>query len=203
MADAFNLNAIWRQFSMTGNETLTLSAYNGSAALVMFKKGSESRKPTVKFNISSAMAIAIKERLERLLDDPPGTRVPLVQQTFNKDARTYEVNTQFVFVKDEHSCYSIEVMNRYIATPVKFNLRCPNTFSFGQELLSDETKSAYALKDLIKLFDETIHLAMMLSRYGMENTRRGGKSDGNNSGYQRNNGGGSRDPFSVNIKLLK
>ena len=195
----FNLNSLWRQFSMTGNETLSLSAYNGGIALVMFRKGGENKKPAVKFTLSRAVQLAIADRLEKLLSDGP-TRVPVVQQSFNKDSRTYEIATQFVFVKDDHKCYSVEVSNKYIPNPVKFSLRCASTFSFGSEPLSDEMKSYYALQEFIDILRNAL-TASYLSRYGVENINHRGGNNNNgsrNNNFQRRNDNvnNSRDPFS-------
>lgn len=197
MAANFNLNQLWRQYSLTGNETLQVAAFNGTISLVMFRKGSENRKPAVKFTLSRCAQLDLVELLKKLQTDPPSSRIPLVQQRFNKDSRTYEIDTQFVFVKDEHRCYSIEVSNKYMPTPVKFPIKASATYSLGSEPLSDERRSATAMKELIELFESVTREAALLSRFGMENTR-GGSS--NNGGYKSRdnnnpNRGASRDPF--------
>lgn len=208
-SNSFNMNNLWRQFSLTGNETLSISAYNGSASLTMFRKGTDNRKPAIKFTLSRAMQLAMADRLEALLDAPPGTRSPIVQQRFSKENRTYEIDTQFVFVKDDKKCYSIEVSNKYVPTPVKFGIRCPSTFSFGSDALTDEQKSYYGMQELIDILRHQLPQACLLTRDSDPNThaRKGGSGNGNgggnyqrrnnqqNSNYSNSNSQGSRDPF--------
>ena len=168
MAANFNLNQLWRQFSLTGNETLQVTAFNGTISLVMFRKGAENHKPAVKFTLSRCTQLDLVEILKKLQTDPPSSRIPLVQQRFNKDSRTYEINTQFVFVKDEHRCYSIEVSN--------------------------ERRSATAMKELIELFESVTREAALLSRFGMENTR-GGRGNYKNRDNNPDRASASKDPF--------
>lgn len=195
MANNFNLNQLWRQFSLTGNETLQVTAFNGTISLVMFRKGAENHKPAVKFTLSRCTQLDLVDLLKKLQNDPPSSRIPLVQQRFNKDSRTYEINTQFVFVKDEHRCYSIEVSNKYMPTPVKFPIRAPATYSLGSEPLSDERRSATALKELIELFESVTREAALLSRFGMENNRGGGRGDYKSRNNNSNRAPASKDPF--------
>ena len=61
MAANFNLNQLWRQFSLTGNETLQVAAFNGTISLVMFRKGAENRKPAVKFTLSRSAQLDLVE----------------------------------------------------------------------------------------------------------------------------------------------
>lgn len=210
---ALNLNNIWRQFSVTGNETLSLSAYGGAASLTMFRKGTDNRKPAIKFTLSRGMQLAMIDRLKALLDAPPGTRSPIVQLRFSKENRTYENDTQFVFVKDDKKCFSIEISNKFFPAPIKFNIRSPSTYSFGSEPLSDELKSRYGLEELIRFLEFDLPLACLLSR-DAETTQSHGRAANNRrspgtnnylqkSSYNSNSGNtsGSRDPFDGTVAL--
>jgi hypothetical protein len=188
MDNKYNLNSLWRAFSQTANETLSFSVYNGTASIVMFKKGSESRRPVVKMNLSVPALLMMGDILKSLLDAQPGTRLPFVQMSFNKEGRTYEQATSFVFYKDDKRTYGIEISNKFIPTPVKVPLRCSATFSRGAEPLTDEQKSQYAVRELIKLCNEQLPEAMLLSRFNMEQPT--GNSNGN-GGYRNRNGGGN------------
>lgn len=193
MSDSkFHFNSLWRCFSQTGNETLSLSVYAGNASLVIFKKGTDSKKPAVRMNLPLSGLLKMGDILKSLLDAQPGTRSPYVQMNFDKDTRAYEQATSFVFYKDDKRCYGVEVSNKYIPTPLKFAFKCPSTFSTGSEPLSDETKSVLALRELIKYLVELVPEAMLLSRLNQDtnNFSRGGNNNGNNN-YRRNNGGQS------------
>ena len=172
----FNGNGLWHCYSQTGNETIQISVYQGLASLVMFRKGSENRKPAAKMILHTSACIKLADMLKALLDAQPGTRMPFVQMSFNKEARNYETHTSFVFTKDEHRCYTLEVTNKMLTTPVKFPLRCPSTFTSGSEPLTDEQKSVLEVRALIRLLSSIIDTAVMVSRLGMTNgrQRRGG-----------------------------
>lgn len=190
--DKFNLNALWKAYSTTSNETITISAYQGLVSLVMFKKGTESRRPVVKMNLSLAACEKICDILHSLMDAQPESRAPFVQMSFNNESRSYEQATTFVFYKDDKRCYGIEITNKYLTTPVKIPFRIPNTFSTGGESLSDEQKSVYAVREFITVLKQQVPQALLLSRLNMEmpgrgnNNRRNGNNNGNGGGYGSN-----------------
>ena len=188
---------MWKSFSITGNETISLSVYQGSASLVVFKKGSESRRPVVKMTLTIASCLKIADILTQLLDAQPETRQPFLQMSFNKETRAYEQNTSFVFFKDERRCYGLEISNRAIPTPIKILFKCPATFSTGSEALSDEQKSQLAVRELIIILRDQIPQAMLLSRFNMEPIQKGGPRSGGT--YRRKNadsGRSNQDPYS-------
>lgn len=190
MNNSYNLNRLWNAFSVNGNETLSLSVFQSNASIVMFKKGTDSRRPVVKMNLSLAACIKITDILRTLLDAQPETRMPFVQMRFNRDTRSYEQETSFVFYKDEKKCYGIEISSKLLPTPVKVQFKCPNTFSTGSETMTDEQKSVLGVREFIMILSNIIPQAMMLSRWNMEQTTR---TNGGNRG-----GGGPRrssDPY--------
>lgn len=198
----FNTNGLWKAFSQTGNETLSISLYQGAASIVMFKKGSESRRPVVKMTLSIAACLKITDILKTLLDAQPESRQPFVQMAFNKENRTYEQTTSFVFFKDDKRCYGIEISNKFIPTPIKIMFRCPSTFASGSEPLTDEQKSILAVREFMTILTDQIPVAMLLSRFNMDPLPQrggnGGGGGGQRSGggnYQRRDNGGSRDPY--------
>lgn len=191
----YNFNNLWRTFSQTGNETLSISVYNGTASLVVFKKGSESKRPAVKMNLGYSSIRLIWNILRSLKDAQPGTRSPFVQRMFNKESREYDQATSFVFFKDEKRCYGVEVSNKFIPTPIKFTFKCGATFSKGSEPLNDEQRSLLALEELIYwMSDQGLPHAIMLSKFNLELSHGNGNNGGNRQQYQRNDGA-SKDPF--------
>ena len=202
----YNLNGLWRLYSQTGNETLSLSVYNSTASIVVFKKGTESRKPSVKLNLSLPALHLIGNLLKLLKDAQPNTRQPFVSQKFDKDSREYRADTSFIFFKDDKRCYGIEISNKFIPTPIKFIFRAPATFSKGSEPLSDEQKSLLGLEEFLYWVDVGLPQAMLLSRFNMDlvasgggninNNNRGHSNTGNSNGYQKQNY--SNDSFTPN-----
>lgn len=182
MASEFNTNAIWKITSTTGNETMSLSAFNGASSLVVFRKGTESRKPFVKISLPTAGAITIMEILKELLGAQPGVRLPYVQNQYNSETRSFEQGCSLVFCKDERRCYSIELTNRQITTPIKFIFKIPKTFSTGSDM-TDEQRSQCGVKEFITYLDKMLPVALMLSRQNMENMSR---SRNNNNNRQNN-----------------
>lgn len=194
MADnKYNFNRLWTAYSATGNETLSISVYNGASSFVMFKKGSETRTPAVKMNLSAEHMIALRDIIKNLLDGQPDTRCPFTQMEFDREARTYKPRTNFVFFKDEKKCYGVEISNKMITTPVKFMFRAPATFTVGSEPLTDEKKSLLALRALDKLLADTLNMANLLSRFNMENPTRQRPNNRPSGGGNRDEG--SKDPF--------
>lgn len=196
----YNMNGLWRVFSQTGNETLSLSVYNGSASLVVFKKGSESKRPSVKMNLSLPALALLAKILRQLKDAQPGTRSPFVQRQFDKESREYTQATSFVFFKDEKRCYGVEISNKFISTPIKIYFKAGATFSKGSEPLSDEQRSILGMDELIYWVEVGLPEAALLSRLNMELAPRGMSGNGQSrpqggNGYQRN--GGSRDPYAA------
>lgn len=189
-ADKYNLNALWKAFSTTSNETLTLSVFQGRASLVMFKKGTESRRPIVKFNLSLAACLKMVDIMKSLIDAQPETRVPFVQMSYNNESRSYEQATSFVFYKDDKRCYGIEIANKFLTTPVKILFKIPNTFTFSGDSMSEEQKSLLGVREFIVVLQDQIPQALLLSRYGMENLN-GGNGGGRRGGNRNNATGGS------------
>lgn len=192
----YNFNSLWRAFSQTGNETLQISVYQGAASFVMFRRGTESKRPVVKMGISLAAIIKLVELLKSLMDAPPDTRSPFVQLQFNKESRVYEQATNFVFFKDEKRCYGLEVSNKLNPNPVKIMFKSPSTFSTGSESMNDEQKSLLGLKELIFLLEKQLPQAVLLSRFNMEprQQRQGGYGNrGGKGGYRSK--GGAKDPY--------
>ena len=202
----YNLNGLWRLYSQTGNETLSLSVYNSTASIVVFKKGTESRKPSVKLNLSLPAMHLIASLLKMLKDAQPNTRQPFVSQKFDKDSREYRADTSFIFFKDDKRCYGIEISNKFIPTPIKFIFRAPATFSKGSEPLSDEQKSLLGLEEFLYWVEVGLPQAMLLSRFNMDlmnnntNNNRGQHSNGNSNGYQKQNYS-NHDSFTPNKPL--
>ena len=202
----YNLNGLWRLYSQTGNETLSLSVYNTTASIVVFKKGTESRKPSVKLNLSLPAMHLIASLLKMLKDAQPNTRQPFVSQKFDKDSREYRADTSFIFFKDDKRCYGIEISNKFIPTPIKFIFRAPATFSKGSEPLSDEQKSLLGLEEFLYWVEVGLPQAMLLSRFNMDlmnnnsNNNRGQHSNGNSNGYQKQNYS-NHDSFTPNKPL--
>ena len=197
MDNKFNLNGLWKFFSQTGNENVSISVYNGVASLVIFRKNTENRRPAVKMNMSLAMCLKIADLLKTLLDAQPDTRCPFIKMQFNKEARNYEQATSFVFFKDDKRCYGIEVTNRQITTPIRIMLKSASTFTTGNEPMTDEQKSVLAVRELITILTQQIPMALLLSRFNMETPQRNG-GNGRPSGggnYPRRDNGGSRDPY--------
>lgn len=195
MSDKFNLNGLWRATSVSGNESLSISVFNGVASLTMFKKASEQRTPSVKINLTRAVCMGLSDLIKKLIDAQPDTRLTFTQQAFNKETRTYETHTTFVFVKDEKRCYSIEITNKMLSTPAKFVLKCPATFALGSEPLTEEQRSLYELRSLHKFIASELSTATFLSRLNMETNqfsrnRAGGSSRGS---YRKDEG--SKDPY--------
>lgn len=187
----FNLNGIWKCFSQTGNETLSLSVYNGNASIVMFRRGTESNRPVVKMSLSPAACIKLIQILKKLMESQPDTRSPFTQMTFNKESRQYEQATNFVFYKDDKRCYGIEVSNKLNPTPTRFVLKCASTFSTGAESMTDEQKSHLAMLELIQVFEKMPDY-VIASRFNMEPPQRGGRGKkGGGGGYRQQ----SRDPY--------
>ena len=202
----YNLNGLWRLYSQTGNETLSLSVYNTTASIVVFNKGTESRKPSVKLNLSLPALHLISNLLKLLKDAQPNTRQPFVSQKFDKDSREYRADTSFIFFKDDKRCYGIEISNKFIPTPIKFIFRAPATFSKGSEPLSDEQKSLLGLEEFLYWVEVGLPQAMLLSRFNMDlmnnnsNNNRGQHSNGNSNGYQKQNYS-NHDSFTPNKPL--
>ena len=195
----YNLNGLWRLYSQTGNETLSLSVYNSTASIVVFKKGTESRKPSVKLNLSLPALHLIGNLLKLLKDAQPNTRQPFVSQKFDKDSREYRA----VLLLYIHVSFAIS--NKFIPTPIKFIFRAPATFSKGSEPLSDEQKSLLGLEEFLYWVDVGLPQAMLLSRFNMDllasggnnnNNNRGHSNTGNSNGYQKQNY--SNDSFTPN-----
>ena len=196
MADmTYNFNGLWKAFSSTGNETLSLSVYQGAASLVMFRRGTDSKRPVAKMSLGGAAVIKLKDILKSLMDAQPDTRAPFVQLIFNKESRNYEQATNFVFFKDDKRCFGVEVSNKLNPTPVKIMFKCANTFSTGAESMTDEQKSILALRELIQILEVEIPQAMLLSRFNMELPQRRGYGKNGGKGGYRNSGGGSKDPY--------
>lgn len=194
----FNLNGLWRLYSQTGNETLSLSVFNSTASIVVFKKGTESRKPSVKLNLSLPALRLMSNLLKLLKDAQPNTRQPFVSQRFDKESREYRADTSFIFFKDDKRCYGIEISNKFIPTPIKFVFRAPATFSKGSEPLSDEQKSLLGLEEFIYWVDVGLPQAMLLSRFNMDlMNNRNNSNSGNSNGYQKQNYS-NRDSFTPN-----
>lgn len=178
--NSYNLNRLWSSFSVNGNETLSLSVFQSNASVVMFKKGSDSRRPVVKMNLSLAACIKIADILRSLLDSQPETRMPFVQMRFNRDTRSYEQETSFVFFKDEKKCYGIEISSKLLPAPAKIMFKCSSTFSTGSETMTDEQKSVLGVREFIMILTNQIPTAMLLSRWNMEqSTRPSGNVRGN------------------------
>jgi hypothetical protein len=192
----FDGNGLWRAYSATGNETISLSVYNGSASITVFKKGTDNRRPAVKMNLSKGAIIRIQEILLALEKAQPDTRTPFVKMLFDKEARTYQSDVSFGFGKDTRNCYYIDVQSKFITTPIKFAVRCANSWSMGNSALSDEDKSKYGLKELIETFRE-LPTCINLSRIDMERLPRNNNNHGggNNSYRGNNNGGSAHDAF--------
>lgn len=193
MEPTYNFNALWKAYSQTGNETLQLSVYQGTASLVMFRKGSESRRPVVKMSLGLSSIIKLADILKILLDAQPDTRAPFVQMNFNKETRTHEPATNFVFFKDDKRCYGVEISNKLNPVPVKIMFKCPNTFSTGSEAMTDEQKSVLGVRELITWLENMV-TALFLSRWNVESMNQKPKPNGQNGGYQRRSG--SQDPYS-------
>lgn len=202
----YNLNSLWRLYSQTGNETLSLSVYNSTASIVVFKKDTESRKPSVKLNLSLPAMHLIANLLKMLKDAQPNTRQPFVSQKFDKDSREYRADTSFIFFKDDKRCYGVEISNKFIPTPIKFIFRAPATFSKGSEPLSNEQKSLLGLAEFLYWVEVGLPQAMLLSRFNMDlmnnsnNNNRGQHSNGNSNGYQKQNYS-NHDSFTPNKPL--
>lgn len=192
----YNFNGIYRLFSVTGNETLSISVYQGAASMVVFKKGTESRRPVVKMSLGDATILKLVDILTNLMDASPETRMPFLQMTFNRETRAYEQTTSFVFFKDERRCYGVEVSNRAIPTPIKFIFKCPSTFSTGSEAMTDEQKSTLGLKEFIRVLDRKLEVATLLSRFNMDPLQNKGSNRNGNFNRGGNQGGQQRAPYS-------
>ena len=197
MDNTYNFNGIYRAFSKSGEETLSVSIFRGTASFVVFKKGGDKR-PVVKVPLPLAACLKIGDDIEKLLAAQPETRIPFVQLSFNKEARTFETEATLVFFKDDRRCYGVEITSKQLTTPVRFYFKCPSTMSSGNEAMTDEQKSQLGLRELKMVILSQIPAALMLSRFNMEtmpNRNGGGNTNRGGGGYQQRPAG-SRDPYS-------
>lgn len=198
MENQYNLNSLYKAYAKGNEDSLTISVFRGSASFVVFKKGSDSRRPAVKVPLSIAACLRISDILTKLMEAAPETRLPFVQMSYNKDARTFEQEATLVFFKDEKKCCGIEVSSKEMQTPIKFFMRSPSTFSTGNEPMTDEQKAQLGLRELKLVLLDQLPVAMMLGRFNMPTMPNRGGGNGGGGGYSRpnnNNGGGSRDPY--------
>lgn len=196
MADSFNLNRIFRMFSLSGEETLQLGVYNQVSSLVMFRKNTQDNRPVVRMSIDAAARMNIVNLLKDILDSTPDTRRSFIQMQYNRDQKSYEPHTTFTFGKDEKNLLFVEVGNKILTPPVKFVFKCSNSFTLGADPLSDMEKSKLHVLSFIETLEKKIPTAELLSTWNMTNQPRNGGGRGNNGGgggYNRgggNNGGG-------------
>lgn len=202
LENTYNCNSLFKCFSLTSNETFQLSVYNASASMSIFRKNSETRQPIIKVALSPEAILKIVDILKALIDSQPETRIPFIQMVFNKESRTYEQYSTFVFAKDEKKCYTIEVTSRQYTTPIKFVLKSPNTFTIGSEPLSDDKKSLLALRSLIQALEFDIPLARNLTRFNMKSPTAGRAQPtrrGTYSGQAPAPSATSNDPYSADL----
>lgn len=185
--EKFNGNGLWSVYSQAGSETLSVSVYNGIASIALFRRGADQRRPVSKVTLHGSTLISLVDLLKELKGAQPNTRLAFTQLNYNKENRSYEQATNYVFCKDERGNYSIEVTSPKNSTPVKFPIRGASTYTTTGDQMTDEKKGELGIRELIKIFEFDVPCATLLSRFGMDNlSRRGG--NGNNRG----NGGAMR-----------
>lgn len=193
MADNnYDLNGLYKIFSVSGQETLSLSVFSSLATLVVFRKGSQDRRPVVKFNITGAPAMCLSKLIKDLVASQPDTRMPFFQMNYNREQRTYERATSFVFFKDEKKCYGVEITNNVLSTPAKFMFKAPSTFAMGSEPMTEEQKSELGILEFRKQLDN-LCIASLLSRFNMQKPMN--RSNGNNNNRNNYNRPPSGDPY--------
>lgn len=202
MSDKFDGNGLFKLFSTTGNETLSVSVYNGLSSIVVFSKGSDSKRPKVKFNITGAPTLCLIKIVRELIQAQPDTRIDFYQMNYNRETRAYERLTTFVFFKDDKKCYGVEITNHLLSVPIKFMFKAASTFATDSSAMSEHQRSELGFLEFKQCL-ESLQNAILLSRIGYERNMM--RSNGNkprqasNGDPYRNSNSGNNDQSSEDI----
>lgn len=203
MNDKFDGNGLYKLFSTTGNETLSVSVYNGLSSIVVFSKGSDSKRPKVKFNITGAPTLCLIKITKELIQAQPDTRIPFFQMNYNRETRAYEQATTFVFFKDDKKCYGVEITNHLLSTPIKFMFKAASTFATDSSAMPEHQRSELGFLEFKQCL-EKLYDAILLSRIGYERNMNRGNSNrprqaSNGDPYRNNNGSSGSNGSSEDI----
>ena len=183
----FNTNAVWMTTSISGQETLTLSYYNGGCSLTVFPRGgSGSRKPLIKISLSSDGVIVLREALTRLLEAQPDTRESFEKSSYDKETRSSKVEATIVLVKDNKRNCLLELTGRGLHEPLSFKIMAAQSFSHNGTPFSEEERSRLKVRHLIDVLKND-YMTRMLSNFNADKRQFGGNNNNSKGNYQKSN----------------
>lgn len=167
MSDKFAMNnrSLFRLYTKEMAETFNISVFNGAVSAVVFKRDSSEKGPIIRISLSSEACIKLAEICEKVITSSGPLRIPFTQISYNRDTRTYEPTANLVIFKDEKNMFGLEVTGAQHASPIVFSMKASNTFTIGNESLSDEEKSLLVMKHLAHVFRHETAMARMLGSF--------------------------------------
>lgn len=188
--DNFKLGKLWKAYSTSGKDQLMLGTFNYATSFTLWKEGGS--KPALKVVVPVHTAMKIVNTLKDLIKATPNTRLSIVKMAYDAQQKSYHPDISFVFGKDEKNIMYLEVGSKEVAPPLRFNFRTPGGFSFpGQENVNEADRSLFGVQTFIKILEQYVPIAEMLSTWNMVPPKFQGSGGGN---YSNNNRGGGNPP---------
>lgn len=190
--DSYKLGKLWKAYSTTGKDQLMLGTFNYATSFTLWKEGNN--RPALKTVIPVHIAMKIVATLKDLMKATPNTRLSIVKMQYDQQSKSYSPDISYVFGKDEKNVMYIEVGNKEVNPPLRFDFRTPGGFSFpGQENVSEADRSMFGVQTFIKILEKYVPIAEMLSTWNMQPPKFQGNSGGGGGGSY-NRGGGAPAP---------
>ena len=171
-----------------GPEQAKLNIWNGRVDLAVF--GGNGGAPIFKKALSYDGIVILRKRLKDIQSAQPGTRQPIVFQSWDTEAKKFNTDGTLIIGKDDKQVVFLEFQFSNNGNPkcIVFDAKCPTSVSTGIEPMSDSAKSAVRVEAMLMWLDSYIHNAMLLT--ARKYTPQGGNRSGGGISNRNNNSGG-------------
>ena len=169
----------------TGTETFQMKVWGGMLRVNITKE--KEFKPIFERPIAPDKVTIIKHTIQKIMKASPNTKMPLVFNTYDREAKKSVIDFVLTFLKDDKNLYHIEMQwkgNKFDCT-----LKGPFGVSIGSDPMSEADRSAIEIETMYDWICSVVPIQCVLT-----NKKREFDSNANGASYTANKGASKQAP---------
>lgn len=198
--DSYNLNQLWRLFSKERDARLVLTSFNQGTTLVVFSDKSQDKRPIVNIYLDITANMKLVHLLKKLVSSTPNTRLSFVQLRWNKENKSNDIVGTLVFGKNDDNTMYVEASSPQHQQPSMFEFTPITNVELEGRASSPAENSEYAVRSLIKVLEEYVPTAELLSTWNYKPMAKQQSGSNRGGGYQKSGGGYQRGGGNSNYR---
>lgn len=186
----------FKEFSInspSSKASFMFDVFGGSLGIKVFNEGVS--KPVFYRSLNPQLTVAVENILGRIQKASPETRMTIIPQKWDRDAKTWSNDYVMIISKDKNNVYHIgvEYKDQSGAQVYDFVLKGAGGINFGSEQMSEADRSGMHMQTLVKWLDKFCPLMLVLSARRWTGDKNkpsqkpsGGGNDGGGESYYGN-----------------